>query len=66
MSEQKQGGFPRHDIDPKDKNREWVLQFVKAAWDDFRARGVKFGYNKKYEIEVIKNYAQGKSIHNKV
>ena len=59
MSEQKQGGFPRHDIDPKDKNREWVLQFVKAAWDDFRARGVKFGYNKKYEIEVIKNYAQG-------
>jgi len=59
MSEQKQGGFPQHNISPKEKNREWVLQFVKAAWDDFRARGVKFGYNKKYEIEVIKNYAQG-------
>lgn len=59
MSEQNQGGFPKHDIDPKDKNKSWVLQFVKAAWDDFRARGVKFGYNKKYEIEVIKNYAQG-------
>jgi len=59
MNEVKQGGFPNHNIDPKDKNKEWVLQFIKAAWDDFRARGVKFGYNKKYEIEVIKNYAQG-------
>lgn len=59
MNEQKQGGFPQHNISPKDKNKAWIMQFVKAAWDDFRARGVKFGYNKKYEIEVIKNYAQG-------
>ncbi len=53
------GGFPAHNIDPRQKDKRWVLQFVKAAWDDFRRRNVRFGYNDKYRIDVIKSYASG-------
>ncbi len=54
------GSFPNHAIDPRQKGREWILQFVKAAWDDYNKNNFKFGYNDKYQIDVIKSYAQGR------
>lgn len=53
-------GFPNHNIDPRNKNKAWILSFIKAAWDDFRRRNQKFGYNDKYRHDVIKSYASGK------
>ena len=54
------GGFPDHGIDPRLKDKNWVLQFVKAAWDDYNKSTFQFGYNDKSNIDVIKTYSQGK------
>lgn len=54
------GGFPGHNIDPRQKDKAWILQFTKAAWDDYNKNSFKFGYNDKYNIDTIKAYAQGR------
>lgn len=35
-------GYPSHQIATKKKGYEWVLRYVKAAWND--ARGLPNGY----------------------
>lgn len=54
--------FPDHNIDPRDKNEKWLLQFAKAIWNNwnvsmpdgsiFRAKAVRYA--------EIDDYAQGR------
>jgi len=52
-------GYPSHQIDPKNKGYEFILQYIKAAWSDangntplgFYWRGVR-------DYNVIKDYAR--------
>lgn len=51
--------FPRHDIDPAKKGREWCLQFAKAVWDHKTTPGtIFFDYQTRYN--EIKDYVMGR------
>lgn len=53
--------FPKHNINPKDKGKEWCLQFIKAAYGSYQnSVGEKMFYAKAYKYEEIRNYALGK------
>jgi len=52
-------GFPNHFIDPRNKNKDWILKYIKSAWDDYRSRNNKIGYSAKYDYDIIKSYAMG-------
>lgn len=52
--------FPSHLIDPREKNRDWVLQFAKAAWNSWNNDNPReIFYNSRYKYEVYKQYAMG-------
>jgi len=58
--------FPSHLIDPKEKNRDWVLQFCKAAYSSFENDNPReIFYHARYRYEVIKSYAMGNQSINK-
>lgn len=52
--------FPRHDIDPKKKDNQWILQAVKAAWDESSSlnRGKGF-YHNRHRFRELRDYANG-------
>jgi hypothetical protein len=52
--------FPSHLIDPRDKGREWILQFARAAWSGWNNDNPgEIFYNARYKYEVYKQYATG-------
>lgn len=52
--------FPSHLIDPREKNREWILQYAKAAWSSWSNDNPReIFYNARYKYEVYKQYAMG-------
>jgi hypothetical protein len=52
--------FPRHDIDPKKKDKEWILQAVKAAWQESGSMGTTAGfYSSRERFREYRNYAMG-------
>jgi len=52
--------FPSHLIDPREKNREWILQYAKAAWSSWSNDNPReIFYNARYKYEVYKHYAMG-------
>jgi hypothetical protein len=52
--------FPSHLIDPREKNREWIMQFAKAAWSSWSNDNPReIFYNARYKYEVYKQYAMG-------
>ncbi len=58
--------FPDHNIDPKKKDREWILKFAKACWNDFSTRvpqAMFFHAASKYS--VVRQYAMGQQSVNK-
>lgn len=58
--------FPSHLVDPKSKNRDWILQFCKAAWDSFENDNPReIFYHARYRYEVQKQYAMGNQSINK-
>lgn len=50
--------FPSHLIDPRRKNKEWILNYLKAAWSDFSTVSNIF-YYKGWKYNEIKDYALG-------
>lgn len=59
-------GFPSHDIDPRKKNFDWILQFVKAAWNNGHGGlpdGMAFRGRQRYA--EIKKYTLGQQNINK-
>jgi len=58
--------FPSHLIDSKEKNRDWILQYCKAAWSSFENDNPReIFYHARYRYEVIKQYAMGNQSINK-
>lgn len=52
--------FPSHLIDPREKNRDWIMQFAKAAWSSWSNDNPReIFYNARYRYEVYKHYAMG-------
>ena len=52
--------FPSHLIDPREKGREWILQYCKAAWSSFENDNPReIFYHARYRYEVQKSYAMG-------
>lgn len=59
-------GYPSHLIDPKEKNRDWILQYCKAAWSSLDQDNPKeIFYNARYRYEMLKSYAIGNQSVNK-
>lgn len=58
--------FPSHLVDPKEKGRDWILQYCKAAWDSFESDTPReIFYHARYRYEVQKAYAMGNQSINK-
>lgn len=52
--------FPDHLIDPKDKDKKWILQYCKAAWAK-NAGNSHLGYaSSVYKYQRLLDYAHGK------
>lgn len=52
--------FPRHDIDPKKKDDKWILQAVKAAWDESSTLNRDKGfYHNRHRFRELRDYANG-------
>lgn len=52
--------FPSHLINPKQKNKDWILQYFKAAWSEHNSFNNKMFYPHRHRYAVIKSYAQGR------
>lgn len=58
--------FPSHLIDPREKGKEWILQYAKAAWNSWNNDNPReIFYNARYRYEVYKSYAMGNQSINK-
>jgi hypothetical protein len=53
-------GFPSHTIDSNLKDKEWVAQYLKAAWADFSTYYPNQMYNGRDKYHEIKLYMYGK------
>jgi hypothetical protein len=59
-------GFPSHLIDPREKGRDWIIQYCKAAWSSFeRDTPREIFYHARFKYEVQKHYANGNQSINK-
>ena len=53
--------FPKHNIDPRKKDKTWALQFMQAAYNTYSVGiGDKMFFKKAAKYEEIKTYALGK------
>jgi hypothetical protein len=58
--------FPSHLIDPREKGKDWILQYAKAAWNSWNNDNPReIFYNARYRYEVYKSYAMGNQSINK-
>lgn len=51
--------FPDHFINPQKKDKEWILQFAKAAWDDSRSLNQSMNYHSTDRFREYRDYALG-------
>lgn len=64
--DQTKGIYPPHDINPKDKDIKWGMQYAKAAWSDWNYTVPRTCfYNAADKYEELRLYAQGKQPINK-
>ena len=58
--------FPSHLVDPREKGRDWILQYAKAAWSSWNNDNPReIFFNARYKYEVYKSYAMGNQSINK-
>lgn len=58
--------FPSHLISPKEKGKDWILQYAKAAWSSWNNDNPReIFFNARYRYEVYKQYAMGNQSINK-
>lgn len=57
--------FPDHNIDPRQKDKKWILDYCRAAWHHNSAGGTSTYLSNVYRMQYISDYAQGKqSVNN--
>lgn len=52
--------FPDHNIDPREKGFDWILQFCKAAWSAGSGNSFSAFYTNAVRYKEIRDYALGK------
>jgi hypothetical protein len=53
--------FPRHDIDPKEKNtKEWTLKFLQAIYAEYLLGRTSIGYDQMEQMKELRMYGAGK------
>lgn len=52
-------GYPSHLIPNEEKNRDWILAYVKAAYKEFNGMNGKIFYGARYTYATIRDYAMG-------
>ena len=57
--------YPNHNVDPKEKGRDWCLSYAKAAWSDYTNHNTQSFHNNRGSYARIKDYAQGNQSINK-
>jgi hypothetical protein len=57
--------YPSHLIDPKQKDKKWILKYIKAAYNEFIRSGYESFYNNRNNYHIIKSYAEGRQSINK-
>ena len=57
--------YPSHQIDPREKGKDWCLQYAKAAWSDYTNHSTQSFHNNRGHYAKIKDYAQGNQSINK-
>jgi hypothetical protein len=58
--------FPSHLISPKEKGKDWIIQYAKAAWSSWNNDNPReIFFNARYRYEVYKQYAMGNQSINK-
>lgn len=58
MSSRTAGNFPSHLIDPIKKDYNWILNYTKAAWNEYGSIRTIF-YHRAWDYRKIKDYALG-------
>lgn len=67
MDDIKDGIFPQHDIDPREKGKEWLLKAGRAIWNNWSV-GMPVGssfYAKRDRCSEIRDYALNKQSNSK-
>ena len=57
--------YPNHNVDPKEKGKDWCLSYAKAAWSDYTNHGTQSFHNNRGSYPKIKDYSQGNQSINK-
>jgi hypothetical protein len=57
--------YPNHNIDPREKGKDWCLSYAKAAWSDYTNHNTQSFHNNRGSYARIKDYAQGNQSINK-
>lgn len=57
--------YPSHLIDPKQKDKAWILKYIKAAYHEFIGSGYESFYNNRNNYHIIQSYAEGRQSINK-
>jgi len=52
-------GYPSHLIPNAEKNCDWILEYVKAAYKEFNGMNGKIFYGARYTYATIRDYAMG-------
>jgi len=52
--------FPSHLISPKLKNKDWIMKYVKAAWEQHGGISHNMFYPNRIRYSIIKSYAMGR------
>jgi hypothetical protein len=51
--------YPDHNIDPKNKDKNWLLQYAQKCWEDWKANSPNIFYNNASNYNIEKSYALG-------
>ena len=59
IKNESKANYPKHNIDPGQKGKDWCLSYAKASWFDYKNHGTQSFHNNRGTYSKIKDYAQG-------
>ena len=51
--------YPKHNIDPKKKDKEWYKQYAEAVYADYVNNKLTIPFSTRAEIDLLRQYAKG-------
>ena len=59
IKNESKANYPKHNVDPGQKGKDWCLSYAKASWFDYKNHGTQSFHNNRGTYSKIKDYAQG-------